>query len=69
MYYSDTIAHNKDSEDKLQFQEALQKQYHNLEEIGVFDKYIKILRREIKENIIIPTTPVFTIKRNGTHKA
>ena len=69
VYYSDAIAHNKNSEDKIQFQEALQKEYHNLEEMGVFDKYIKIPRKEIKDNIIIPTTPVFTIKRDGTHKA
>ena len=69
VYYSDAIAHNKNNEEKVQFQEALQKEYHNLEEMGVFDKYIKIPRKEVNKDIVIPTTPIFTIKRDGTHKA
>ena len=69
VYYSDAIAHNKDNDEKVQFQEALQKEYHNLEEMGVFDKYIKVPRKEVNKDIVIPTTPIFTIKRDGTHKA
>ena len=68
VHYSDAIAHNKHSEDILQFKEALQKEYHNLEKMGKFDKYIKVPRKEIKENIIIPTTPFLTVNRGGTHK-
>ena len=69
VYHSDAIAHNKDNDEKVQFREALQKEYHNLEEMGVFDKYIKIPRKEVNKDIVIPTTPTFTIKRDGTHKA
>ena len=69
VYYSDAIAHNKDNDEKVQFQEALQKEYHNLEEMGVFDKCIKIPRKEVNKDIAIPTTPIFTTKRDGTHKA
>ena len=69
VYYSDAIADNKDNDEKVQFQEALQKEYHNLEEMGVFDKCIKIPRKEVNKDIAIPTTPIFTTKRDGTHKA
>ena len=40
VYHSDTIIHNKGSANKLQFHEALQKEYHNC---WVYDVYSSLL--------------------------
>ena len=69
IYYNEAITNNPNPEEKRKFKEAYDKEYNNLISMEVIDPNVKLLRGTVPKNQIISTTPIFTIKRSGEHKA
>lgn len=69
IYYKEAISNNDNLQERIKFTEAYNKEVNNLITMNVMDLKVKLPLNKIPQNKIISTNTMFTIKRNGTHKA
>ncbi|CCE64754.1 hypothetical protein TPHA_0I02520 [Tetrapisispora phaffii CBS 4417] len=69
LYFKTAITNNTDVRGRKLFSEAFEKELQNLLKMQVFDTSISIPRNQVPANRIIPLQTIFTVKRDGTHKA
>ncbi|GMM58472.1 hypothetical protein DAKH74_050890 [Maudiozyma humilis] len=69
IYYKEAITNNSNDEERVAFQEAYQKELNNLVKAKVYDPTISIPRKQINPEKIISINTIFSIKRDGLHKA
>lgn len=69
IYFKDAIKNNKDLHSRIKYQEAYNKEYNNLIEMKVIDPQIKLDKKDVDNDKIIPINTIFDVKRDGTYKA